>query len=237
MENFAANLVQLGQKIYAIDQQMVRSFLIVGEKSALCLDAGVSKADFTGLIRSVTDLPVSCCLTHSDGDHTANLESFSRIYIHSNELPLLDRGRCSADAEVITVEKGAIFDLGGIVLEVVECPGHTPGSVALLDKETGILFSGDTVSYGPVYMFGGHRNLDDYIDSLHQLQGLAAEKRFDIVYPSHNTCPVPASIIPELIACAEGIRDGSVQGRPAEMGRPGTEDVMLYTYGKCGIYR
>lgn len=237
MEEFAASVVQLGQGFYAIDQQMVRSFLIVGTKSALCLDAGVSKADFTGLIRSVTDLPVSCCLTHTDGDHTANLDSFSRIYIHSDELPLLKQEQCAAGAEIIPVVEETCFDLGGIVLKVVSCPGHTPGSIALLDEKAGILFSGDTVSYGPVYLFGGHRDPEKYMKSLLKLRTMAERGIFNTVYPSHNTCPVSADIISDLIECAMGIKDGSLKGRPAEMGRPGMEDVMLYTYGKCGIYR
>ena len=235
--NFETRLVQLSGQIYAIDQQMVRSFVIVGKQAALCIDAGVVPADFAGMISSVTRFPVACCLTHTDGDHTANLHAFSRVYIHPSERPLLTQDRYSDGTEIVRVSERDCFDLGGIQLKVVACPGHTPGSIALLDEKHGILFSGDTISYGPVYLFGEHRNLDDYIESLHKLQGMAAEGKFDTIYPSHNTCPVPASIISDLIACAEGTRDGSLKGRPAEMGRPGTEDVMLYTCGKCGIYR
>ena len=195
MATLKPGLVQLSGQIYAIDQQMVRSFVIVGKQAALCIDAGVVPADFAGMISSVTRFPAACCLTHTDGDHTANLHAFSRVYIHPSERPLLTPDRYSDGTEIVRVSERDCFDLGGIQLKVVACSGHTPGSIALLDEEHGILFSGDTISYGPVYLFGAHRNLDDYIESLHKLQGMAAEGKFDTIYPSHNTCPVPASII------------------------------------------
>ena len=139
--NFETRLVQLSGQIYAIDQQMVRSFVIVGKQAALCIDAGVVPADFAGMISSVTRFPVACCLTHTDGDHTANLHAFSRVYIHPSERPLLTPDRYSDGTEIVRVSERDCFDLGGIQLKVVACPGHTPGSIALLDEKHGILFS------------------------------------------------------------------------------------------------
>jgi glyoxylase-like metal-dependent hydrolase (beta-lactamase superfamily II) len=43
------------------------------------------------------------------------------------------------------VEEGDVIDLGDRQLEVLHVPGHTPGSIALWESETGLLFSGDTV--------------------------------------------------------------------------------------------
>lgn len=37
------------------------------------------------------------------------------------------------------VREGDIFELGGITLEVIELPGHTTGSIALLYREKKIL--------------------------------------------------------------------------------------------------
>jgi glyoxylase-like metal-dependent hydrolase (beta-lactamase superfamily II) len=44
-----------------------------------------------------------------------------------------------------TVEDGNVIDLGDRRLEVLHVPGHTPGSIALWEAESGLLFSGDTV--------------------------------------------------------------------------------------------
>ena len=42
------------------------------------------------------------------------------------------------------VKDGDRIDLGDRVLEVIHTPGHSPGSICLLDKENKILFTGDT---------------------------------------------------------------------------------------------
>ena len=41
------------------------------------------------------------------------------------------------------VEEGHVFDLGGRTLEVILTPGHSDGSICLLDKENRLLFTGD----------------------------------------------------------------------------------------------
>ena len=43
------------------------------------------------------------------------------------------------------VGDGDVIDLGDRRIEVLHVPGHTPGSIALWEPETGLLFSGDTV--------------------------------------------------------------------------------------------
>ncbi|MGH2630829.1 MAG: MBL fold metallo-hydrolase, partial [Actinomycetota bacterium] len=43
------------------------------------------------------------------------------------------------------VSDGDVVDLGDRRLEVLHVPGHTPGSIAVWEAATGLLFSGDTV--------------------------------------------------------------------------------------------
>jgi glyoxylase-like metal-dependent hydrolase (beta-lactamase superfamily II) len=38
-----------------------------------------------------------------------------------------------------------VIDLGGLTLEVLHTPGHTPGSICLYESESKTLFTGDTV--------------------------------------------------------------------------------------------
>src|SRR5204863_9033624 len=42
------------------------------------------------------------------------------------------------------VEAGDVVDLGDRELRVVHLPGHTPGSIGLIEERTGLLFTGDT---------------------------------------------------------------------------------------------
>jgi len=46
------------------------------------------------------------------------------------------------------LEDGDRIDVGGRVLTVLHLPGHTPGSIALLEERTGVLYSGDVVYEG-----------------------------------------------------------------------------------------
>ncbi len=224
-----------GYDIYALDQGMVSVFLIEGKEKALMVDTGVEACDLLEWASSVTKLPVELCLTHSDHDHIANVDLFDRLYIHSAEADRLLKNGKAAGAELIFVDNGDEIDLGERKLEVVYCPGHTPGSIALLDREHGILFSGDTVSYGPVYMFGEGREDESYIATLKRLKALYQEAAFDKVYPCHNDCPIDGSVIDELIECAEGIRDGVLSGTPS-MKFTSDCPVLEYRNGRCGIY-
>ena len=46
------------------------------------------------------------------------------------------------------INEGDIVDTGDRAFEVLHLPGHSPGSIALWDKESGVMFSGDVVYDG-----------------------------------------------------------------------------------------
>ncbi len=212
---------------------MVRCFLIAGTERALLLDTGAGPCDLPGIIRSVTDLPLTVVQTHGDGDHTENSHYFDEIYAHPAELDRICQFRPDLQDRLHPVSEGDSFDLGGRELHVLDTPGHTPGSICLLDRENRILFSGDTVSYGPVFMFGPGRDLGAFRASLVRLMELGG---FDTVYPCHNTCPISPNVIPSLIAAVDGTLDGSIAPTPSPMDMP--HDGMApecYMYGDCGI--
>lgn len=224
------NLISPG--VYALEQGMVRSFLILGEEKALLLDTGAEEMDIMELIRTVTDKPVVLVHTHGDGDHTAADGGFSRIYAHPDEFSVILRFRPELKAKLIPTREGDVFDLGGRCLKVIDAPGHTPGSICLLDEENKILFSGDSVSYGPVFLFGDHRDIIGYRKTLDKLSALGG---YDIVYPCHNTCPVKPDIIPELMACVDGALAGTLEPQENDMPMPPGMEAHVYSVGKCGI--
>jgi len=49
-----------------------------------------------------------------------------------------------------SVGDGDVIDLGDRAFEVLHVPGHSAGSIALFERQTGILFSGDAVYDGPL---------------------------------------------------------------------------------------
>ena len=73
----------------------------------------------------------------------------------------------------VDLEEGGEIRFGSIRLEVLHTPGHTEGSVCLLDSENGRLYSGDTLfngSFGRVDLPGG--SAEAMVDSLDRLRRL-----------------------------------------------------------------
>ena len=103
---------------------------------------------------------------------------------------------------VIPVREGDSLDLGDRELRIIHLPGHTPGSIAVLDVQNRVLFSGDPVQeHGRVFMFGIHRSMKDYISSLEHLEGFADQ--FDEIWPSTRISLYPP---PLSVNCATALK-------------------------------
>jgi hydroxyacylglutathione hydrolase len=73
----------------------------------------------------------------------------------------------------VDLAEGGVIRFGAIVLEVLHTPGHTEGSVTLLAREEGLLFSGDTLfagGFGRTDLPGG--SPEQLVDSLARLSRL-----------------------------------------------------------------
>jgi glyoxylase-like metal-dependent hydrolase (beta-lactamase superfamily II) len=86
-------------------------------------------------------------------------------------------------AAVELAEAGQIR-IGALRLQILHTPGHTAGSVSLLARDEGLLFSGDTLfagSYGRIDLPGG--DAAAMVESLDRLRGLEDEIA---VLPGHG---------------------------------------------------
>jgi glyoxylase-like metal-dependent hydrolase (beta-lactamase superfamily II) len=70
------------------------------------------------------------------------------------------------------LDEGDIVDLGNRTFQVFYLPGHSPDSIALYEKESGLLFSGDTIYDGDLFDTVYHSNRQDYRESLQRLKEL-----------------------------------------------------------------
>lgn len=225
--------MKISDTVWTIEQGFVRCFLIVGEEKALLFDTGAEPCGLMGVLRSVTDREIVLVQSHGDGDHTANSGLFSAIYAHPAETDVICRFQPELKALLQPVKEGDLFDLGGFALEVIEAPGHTPGSICLLDRTHRALFSGDTISLEPVFLFGAHRDIRRYRQTLAKLQALEG---YDTIYPCHGACPVSPDVIADLTAAVDGTLDGSIRGTAME-GPPLPDGAkpLCYRSGSCGI--
>ena len=80
------------------------------------------------------------------------------------------------------LDDGDRVDLGGRELTVLHLPGHTPGSIALLEEHTGTLYSGDVVYEGGLIDDLPNSDVADYRRSMEFLAGLDVA----VVHPGHG---------------------------------------------------
>ena len=171
------------ENTWVVEDSGVRIFILRGTEKTLVIDTGRSGLDIRGCLED--DRPCELLNTHADGDHIAGNRFFPVFFMHPSEAPVyykLNKGERS----FLPVYDGDQMDLGGRPLEIVHIPGHTPGSISVLDRRARCLIGGDPIqTHGQIYMF----------------------------YPSHADLPVDKAEIPELIAGAESILRGTAAGR------------------------
>ena len=201
--------VEIDKQTWCFEEDGVRFFLLTGSERALLIDSGMQTHNAKELAQALTDLPLSLLNTHADPDHIASNGEFDEFYMNPAECVNF-YGKQKRNGEILPVWDGDVIDLGGRPLRVIALPGHTPGSIALLDEANRRLFSGDPVQDGRIFMFGECREMHAYIRSLRRLEGLTG--LFDEIYPSHGSCPVSPALIPRLITAAEEILAGRAKG-------------------------
>ena len=197
------------ENTWMLDDEGVRIFVLAGTERALVIDTGRSGIDVKALVTGVTSLSFALLNTHADPDHIAGNVQFSSFFMHPSE-GFYYYTLQKMTGSMLPVWDGARMDLGGRPLEIIHLPGHTPGSVTVLDRNSRSLIGGDPIQlHGTIYMQGIHRDFHSYVCSLRRL---SARDDFDRIYPSHADLRVPREVIPRLIDGAERILAGSVPG-------------------------
>ena len=223
-----ADIIRIDQDTWRIEDGMVRMFVLEGEEKALLIDSGMNTPDAIDLARSITSKPIEILNTHADRDHISGNGAFEKCFMSPAEES--NFRAAGGTGSIIPIKDGDVIDLGNRPLEIIDIPGHTPGSVAILDINRRVLIGGDSVQSGNIFMFGEKRNINDYILSMKKL--LTYKERFDTVYPSHGEFPVSGDIIPKLIEGAELIAGHKCTGKVVDMF--GTE-VTLYRFDYAGF--
>ncbi|MGN0998184.1 MAG: MBL fold metallo-hydrolase [Faecousia sp.] len=185
-------------------------FLVEGSEQAVLIDTGVGFVGLKETVDSLTSKPLQVILTHMHPDHAGGAAVFEDVYLHPADLALTaeqavegrlgyaigSMGGAPVNAEDLipapgpdkvyqSLSDGQLFDLGGLTLQVIHVPGHTPGSCCvLLQEERSILF-GDACNANTLLMWG--TTISAYKNSLQYLQSF--EGRFDTVYYSHGPAP------------------------------------------------
>lgn len=206
------------------DRTSVYMYLLTGVREAVLLDTGLGSFPLKQVCEKLTDLPITVILTHGHVDHIGGSGMFERVYLHKADKELYQlhkndqmRKLYSQEDHLLPVKEDVLllegtesFDLGGRTLRIVETPGHSVGSVCILDEERRWLFVGDTCCKAHVLLqLEYSASLETYIESMQKL--LALESEYDLIWPGHHSKPVSKEIPRQFLEASELLRDGKLE--------------------------
>jgi glyoxylase-like metal-dependent hydrolase (beta-lactamase superfamily II) len=171
-----------------------------GRDRDLLFDTGLGHFSLRRHVPLVTERKLTCVASHTHFDHIGCHHEFPDRCVHRaeaeiladprNEWTVADRyatdemfdgmpeGWDTARYHILPapagrlLEQGDVVDLGDRAFEVIHTPGHSPGGIALYEKKTGILLSGDIIYDGPLIDDVYHSAVDDYVETLLRMREL-----------------------------------------------------------------
>jgi hydroxyacylglutathione hydrolase len=149
-------------------------YLIFGKERALLEDTGSGQPETARAVMGVISkwlrhnqresIPLVVTHSHSHGDHIAGDSQFQNMK-GVTMVPLNVEGTAKFFGVRKWPEDIGQIDLGGRVIDMIPIPGHDTLSIALYDRQTGILFTGDSLYPGRVFV----RDFDAFVRSNQRL--------------------------------------------------------------------
>ena len=133
------------------------------DKTAVIIDPGDEGVEIAQTINELCLKPMAILLTHGHFDHILGVLDLQLIFkipvaMGTEDIFLINRAAAAAQyylkkkikAPAIKISNLEFknftkLQLGGEMIQIIKSPGHTPGSVCFYAKESGLLFSGDTI--------------------------------------------------------------------------------------------
>ena len=137
-------------------------YLIFGKDKALLEDTGAGQVDTASVVMDLVGkwsksnnrtqpIPLIVLHSHAHGDHTAGdpgFKSLPNVQFVAAAVPELQKafGIKTWPTDLTQI------DLGGRILDLIPIPGHDVAGIALYDRQTGILLTGDSFYPGRLYV-------------------------------------------------------------------------------------
>ena len=217
-------------------------YLLEGKDRALLIDTGMGVGDLYAVVRSITKCPLTVVLTHVHPDHAGGIGQFREVSLHAADMvPAMTLTEKMTEGFIrfefgqlypvhslnprpafCDIREGMCFELGGRTVQVFETPGHTLGSISLLDDKTGFLFSGDACNHnellsvprfwrnliGPGTAVG---SIPENRHSLEKIKGLHCTENYTGHYDEIGQMPADPDTADDLIACCDRVLEGAFQ--------------------------
>src|SRR6201996_470614 len=186
-----------------------------GRDRDLLIDSGMGVVSLREQIPLLSGRPILAVASHTHFDHIGTHHEFADRAVHPDEADVLEHPtrvntvaeKYVQDDSIFTqlppgdwnakrydvlpapatqlLPEGSTVDTGDRSFEVFHLPGHSPGSIALYEKASQILFSGDVVYDDPLaYNEGEAEEMRQYVASMKRLLDLPVRVVHGGHYPS-----------------------------------------------------
>lgn len=210
------------------------SYLILGTKQAVLFDTGMGISSISKVTKQLTGKPVVVLNSHTHNDHVGGNWEFPYVFAMDTDFTRKNAlgSRADAQAEIAPgqicgklpagfnpkayetrrwkpfhfVHDGFKINLGARTVEIVATPGHTPDSIALIDRANGLLFTGDTYYPAPIWLYRPETDMDAYVASVKRLAALAPKVK--MVLGAHNIPVADPDVLPKLVDAIVAVRAG-----------------------------
>ncbi len=231
---------EIRQGIYAIYEpgqfEEVISWLILGGEQALLFDTGLGIGNIRGVVKALTELPLTVLNSHGHYDHVGGNYQFNSII--GRNLPYSKKKAMGQPHESVAefasddwiwkqhppnfdpatyrikpyqfsswIDEGEFLDLGGVSLEVFRAPGHAPDGIVLVDHKRRLMFTGDVFYPAPLYAHLEGSSVEEYAHTAERLATMAAD--VDDLLPSHNVPVAGSDYLRQMDAAFKAIIAGT----------------------------
>ena len=234
-------------------------YIVEGKDKVAVIDTGIVMGNkIMPVIREFSDKPAILIITHAHIDHLHHMDEFDEIYMCHDEFKMGEEilkghfaGKDLDLSKTIHIDDDSVIDIGGgYTFEICKVPGHTPGSVVVLDKKNNFLYTGDAIGsgYGVWMQVPGGVPLSEYYHSLtHMVEWLVKRGGRMKFFGGHNYQqfqstlilnwnPLGMGLLCDLVDLVDGIVNGTIVGRTSNADKAVTLDPPLYaSHGRAEI--
>lgn len=220
---------KLSEHIYRIvDALEVACYLVVGEEKACLLDTCPGEGNIRAFVESITDLPLIVVVSHAHMDHCGGAGYFSKVFLKEEEKPILAVHRSQAfRAEFFSGHLGiemapedfaavpeevfedipdnTILDLGGVSVELLPFPGHTPGMICPLIPEDRAIVIGDACDDNVLLFDRYSSTVSEYRENLQKM--INRREDYDLILGNHGCFGFTMELLENVLDCCDRILD------------------------------
>ena len=218
---------KLSDHIYRIvDALDVACYLVVGEEKACLLDTCPGEGNVREFVESITELPLTVVLTHAHMDHCGGAGYFSRVYMKESEKPILAVHRSQAfradffsghlglslspedfapvpEVVFADIPDNTVLELGGVSVELLPFPGHTPGMICPLIPEDRALIIGDACDDNVLLFDRYSSTVSEYRQNLEKMISRRAD--YDMILGNHGSFGFAMDLLENVLECCDMI--------------------------------